>query len=222
MTSNLKSLIFNWRGVCLAVAIVTCAGLLHARTVPLKPVDMDRVAIITEAGPRYSWATYESPSGIYHSAPVFLTPTCGMLVHYPLDKIPKGQRITYAELTVPVSSFNPQQARLYIWRLLVEWGAGVCHEFRMIRPKKEAWTAPGARGNSSDRSTKPSAPPLRMTEPGEKTINVTEDVELWYTGAAPNHGWLFTVEDKDAYVQLQSPAYDGTASWELRITYEPQ
>ncbi len=202
----------------LALAL-PCA--LQARTIALKAEDIDRVAAITEQGPRYSWAAYEGTVGMFRNAPQFCTPQSGFLIHYPLDKIPKGQHISLAELTIPVALVSPPQARLYFWRILVDWGVGVCNQFRMIRPTKEAWTVPGARGNSTDRATKPSTV-IGVPEVGEKSVNLTQDVELWYTGAAPNHGWLISVEDKDTAIQLQSPIYDGTASWELRITYEPQ
>ena len=60
---------------------------------------------------------------------------------------------------------------------------------------------------------------------GDRTINVTEDVELWYTGGAGNHGWVFRIEDQSAQLQLLSPLSSypaGRGSWKLRITYEPE
>ena len=51
-------------------------------------------------------------------------------------------------------------------------------------------------------------------------MNVTQDVELWYSGAAPNRGWLLTF---DSYSILISPTHMAERSkWELRITYEPE
>jgi hypothetical protein len=57
---------------------------------------------------------------------------------------------------------------------------------------------------------------------GEQVINLTEDVELWYTGAGTNHGWALTVEDADVLVRLASPIGAGKGQWRLRVTYEPE
>ena len=54
----------------------------------------------------------------------------------------------------------------------------------------------------------------------EESVNVTGDVELWYSGAAENRGWMLTMED-DFYIRLASPSYSNHGSWKLRITYEP-
>jgi hypothetical protein len=113
------------------------------------------------------------------------------------------------------------EPRLYVWRLLPEWGAGVCHQYRTQRPAKAEWAAPGARGGGTDRATRPTVV-LPLTSAGEKVVNVTQDVELWYTGAAPNNGWLLTAEDADALIRLDSPLWNARGRWKLRITYEPQ
>jgi hypothetical protein len=197
------------------------AGFLEARTIVLKSQDIDLIANIGEEGPRYSWLAYEDPVGFFRNAPVRFTTSRSMLLHCPLDKIPSGQHITYAELSVPVSWFKPTPARLYIWRVLAEWGVGVSHKYRMVRPRKVEWVVPGAKGNSSDRTTKPTTV-VRVNENGEKNVNLTEDVEIWYTGMAPNYGWMFSVEDPDTEIQIPSPILDGRSTWELRITYEPQ
>jgi hypothetical protein len=82
------------------------------------------------------------------------------------------------------------------------------------------WSEPGGRGASTDRSTKPTAI-VTMRNNAELIANVTEDVELWYTGAAANHGWMFTVED-DAQARFIPPCHNYRGSWKLRITYEPK
>jgi hypothetical protein len=92
----------------------------------------------------------------------------------------------------------------------------------MQRPKKVEWAQAGARGVSTDRATKPSAV-IRSPGNGEKVVNVTEDVELWYTSAAPNHGWMLSLEDQDGYIRAPSPIYTGgRGAWKLRVTYEPE
>ncbi|MEO6054412.1 MAG: hypothetical protein ABIP97_10395, partial [Chthoniobacterales bacterium] len=88
-------------------------------------------------------------------------------------------------------------------------------------PKQLLWALPGARGNSIDRATKASS----IVEPqdaGEQVINLTEDVELWYSGAAPNYGWQVASEDSVAYFLLSIPVEELPNNWELRVTYEPQ
>jgi hypothetical protein len=54
------------------------------------------------------------------------------------------------------------------------------------------------------------------------TLNVTEDVELWHGGAAPNEGWMLTVEEQGVSLSLLPPSFSTRGSWKLRITYEPQ
>jgi hypothetical protein len=57
---------------------------------------------------------------------------------------------------------------------------------------------------------------------GEVTMNVTQDVELWYSGAAPNHGWILTAEDADLFLRMSSPFWGSPKGWKLRITFEPE
>jgi hypothetical protein len=104
--------------------------------------------------------------------------------------------------------------------MVVSWGPGVCFQYREARPKPVEWTEPGARGNASDRSERPTA--IALCKTGEETIlNVTQDVELWHSGAAENNGWMFTIEE-DAQLRLPTPAGATRGSWKLRITYEPK
>ena len=113
------------------------------------------------------------------------------------------------------------EAKLHVRRVLGEWGTGVCHEYRMLRPKPLSWTGAGAAGVSTDHAAAPSAV-VAVPGPGELAINVTEDVELWYAGAAENQGWIVTVEDPTALVRLNSPLWVGQGLYKLRITYEPE
>ena len=132
------------------------------------------------------------------------------LIRYPLDRIPAGQRITRAEWIVPVdlisatgrepsctsgeSSALGEPASVTITaRNVPSRSPGLSRARRASRP-----TGP--------RSRRPSSP---CPGPGELTINVTEDVELWYTGAAENQGWIVTVEDPAALVRLNSPLWVG-------------
>jgi hypothetical protein len=121
----------------------------------------------------------------------------------------------------PVTLASAGEQKLHVRRLLANWGAGVCHQYRMTRPKKEEWKQAGARGASTDRAPKDSAV-VKVNGVGEQVVNLTEDVELWYTGAGANHGWALTLEDPDVLVRLASPIGNGKGQWKLRITFEPE
>jgi len=194
-----------------------------ARTIVIDALGAaDRMAAMSDVAPRQSWAMFEQWPATYYTNAVQIEPGRSFLIRFALDAVPAGQRITHAELIVPVTWYSGTDVRFYLWRLLADWGAGACHLYRKALPEKVPWTIPGARGGSSDRATRPSAVVRLYEAAAENVINVTEDVELWYTGAAPNNGWIFTVEDPATFVRFQSPTYDGVQTWKLRITYEPQ
>ena len=203
-----------------ALALALCAPLL-GRTIVVDSLVCDRMAAIADVAPRQSWAMHEVHAGVFTTTSITLTQGRSFLMRFALGNIPPGQRIAHAELIVPVTGYAGNEPRFYLWRVLADWGPGVCHLYRTARPDKVTWTKPGARGPSSDRATRPTDI-VRLTASGEIVINVAEDVALWYSGAAANHGWLFSVEDPGTSVLLQSPVWDGQATWRLRLTYEPQ
>lgn len=223
-------------GVAAIGALLVAPAPVAARTVLLTIDDCDRAAAIHAEAPRLSWAarrhgSYSSPAPEHDpflTDTVRLTEASAMLMRFDLEAIPPGQRIVHAELVVPVAGVGGNEPRFYLWRLLADWGAGVSHAYRRVEPGedgelvKQPWQRPGARGISSDRATRPTDI-VRVTEDerAEKVINVTEDVELWYDQRAANHGWLFSVEDPEVSVDLDSPVYHEAERWTLRITYEP-
>ena len=91
----------------------------------------------------------------------------------------------------------------------------------MLRPERVKWHTPGAKGLGQDRAARATAM-ATIKGSGEQTLNVTEDVELWYTGAAANYGWILTTEDQDVYVRMPSPFWGAPKGWKLRITFEPE
>ena len=192
-----------------------------ARTIIIDAGVADRMAGIDEIAPRQGWAAFMQWTSTYYTNHVEVQSGRSFLIRFALGEIPEGQRITHAELLLPVSHYQGTEPRFYVWRVLADWGPGVCHLYRIGWPKKLAWAMPGARGGSSDRGTRPSAI-VKLTKIGEQVVNVTEDLELWYTVAAPNYGWIFTVEDVGTMVRFRSPEYDAAAEWKLRITYEPE
>jgi hypothetical protein len=204
----------------LSLALLTSP--LAARTIELSDLDCDRMGVISPQAPRSSWAMTEIGPGEFSSMLLDLRAERAFLVRFPLARIPEGQRIARAEWIVPVDLISTVgEVKLHVRRLLGPWGPGVSHDFRTQRPKPVAWSQPGAKGVSTDRASQPSAM-VTVPGPGELTINVTEDVELWYTGVAENQGWIVTVEDPAALVRLSSPLWVGQGKYKLRITYEPE
>ncbi|OGV62787.1 MAG: hypothetical protein A2498_02560 [Lentisphaerae bacterium RIFOXYC12_FULL_60_16] len=207
--------------IAATLLLFLAAGTSLAGTIIIDSTGIDRVAGIVEWAPRQSWSLNEQPEGRAHNTSVGLVQGRGLLVRFALDAIPKGNRIIHAELVVNVPTTQGNEPRFYLWRILAEWGIGVCHQFRMTHPKPLAWTRPGARAFSTDRATRPTDI-VRIRTPGDVTINVTEDVDLWYTGTVPNHGWLFTVEDPAISLAFHTPLTKEPGRWLLRVTYEPE
>jgi hypothetical protein len=212
------------RSTCIPLAamgfLLASAAPTAARTIELTDEMSDRMAAFVAEAPLAGWASQTIAPGCYGTHGIELRPASAFLIRYPLDAIPAGMRITKAELVVPMLWRMGREPRLFLWRILPEWGAGACHLYRLQRPGTAAWSAPGARG-SGDRATRPTV--VRpLTAEGEQVLNVTQDVELWYTAAAANNGWLFTTEDADARILLASPLGQGRGTWKLRITYEPR
>src|SRR5262249_45588802 len=171
--------------LALAVFLVW-AGSVSARTITLTGDDCDQVAVISAQEPRLGWAGYMAAPGIFATyTQLNLYPHHAILVRFPLDKIPKDQRITKAEWTIPSSYVAGAKPQLSVHRLLAEWDTGVCHQYRQAFPKKLEWTVAGAKGVASDRANQVSAV-FRYDKAGSQTVDVTQDIELWYTGAVPN------------------------------------
>jgi hypothetical protein len=207
---------------CLAtVLLLALCSPAWGRTIILTDVDCERMAFIQAAAPRWSWGGYDVSTNSQSTALLYMQNDRAFLICFPLEKIPRGQKILKAELSFTSGLQTPGEQKLHLRRILASWGAGVCWTYAAVRPKKVEWKQPGARGAGTDRAVKASAV-VRTSEAGEKVVNVTEDVELWYSGAAANHGWALTLEDRDVYVVLTSPVWTGRGNWKLRITYEPQ
>ena len=210
-------------GTFAAIALLALsAAQADARTIIMNASDAcDRMAGIDEAAPRQGWAMHESSTGVYTNSVLRLQAKRRFLFRFALDEIPKDQRIAHAELILPMNWLAGNEPRFYLWRVLADWGPGACWDYASQIPKKTEWTRKGASGPSSDRATRPTDI-IRLTQVEEITINVTEDVALWYSGRAPNRGWMLSVEDPGVQVQFVSPAWGGGSQWKLRLTYEPK
>ncbi len=193
---------------------------MQARTIVLDAQQADQMAAIHDQAQRLSWAAYAPRAGQFDTVWLHLTAEGRFLIRYDLSAIPEGQRITHAELNLPVSAVYGSDPRLFLWRMQADWGAGVCHDYRRTDPRPQSWGMAGAKAPGRDRSMTPSAV-LRVPAPGQQAINVTEDVSLWYLGAASAHGWMLSVEDQGVALRLPSPAYNAAQDWRLLITYEP-
>jgi len=220
----------------LAVVVLATACAVFARTrsfpdVPpneaIKPgqVDfVDRFACLIEEAPLASHVTHESGAntGVFGSSVVVLNSSRSVMVRYDISAIPRGMRITNAELEIPVTYFTPADARFFVYRVLQDWGQGTSYKYRLRTPEQKIeWASPGARGGSSDRATGATAS-YRVKKAGKIILNVTSDVEMWYTKTAQNFGWLFAIEELGSTVMFTSPTYHGSEPWRLRVTYEPE
>ncbi len=203
-------------------ATICFAASAQARTIVLTDIDCERMASISSDAPRASWAGISYGPGQFTNSTINLTVKQAFLIAYPLDRIPPGQRITRAEWIVPYNLHSPASGvRMHVRRILQPWGAGVCHDYRATRPEKLQWNTPGARGLGQDRTADDTAVAVAKGA-GDMTLNVTQDVELWYSGAVKNHGWIITVDDPDCYLYLSSPFWGAPKGWKLRITFEPE
>ena len=205
--------------VLLAIACVLPMR-AQARTLVIGISSSNRVAMIAASAPRLSWAGYHYPPAIYGTGTYSLMPQMSLLLQFPLDAVPAGQRIVHAELLVPASTPYGTDPRFYVWRILADWGPGVCHLYRMTRPHRVEWAKPGARAHGLDRAIRPTDI-VSVVKAGEHVVNVTEDVQLWYTGTAANNGWILTVEDPETQINMASTTWSGAEGWKLRVTYEP-
>lgn len=201
------------------VALGMFAGSVSARTITITAADCDRVACISSAWPTQSW-----PAGVYPR--LELRPGMSLLLRFRLDRIPKDQRILKAELILsPEYVFGGPKAlptRLEVRRLLADWGTGVNFRHSRMYPTKVEWSQPAARG-ASDRVPQNSGT-FQLKANAENAIEVTQDVDLWYTGGAPNRGWIMNLEAERGFTYLPAPYYPhGTtpSKWKLLITYEP-
>lgn len=202
----------------LAVWLCCLVVSAQARTITLKPEALDAFATLSENAPRNGWASQQVDSSLYLSNPPITSASTSYLLRYSFDQIPKGQRITHAEWVIPAS--GAAACTVHVWRVIADWGIGACHQYRMTWPKRLEWSVAGARGKSIDRATSPTGNGKLSPSNPLITINVTQDVELWHSGASPNRGWLLTFDA--ASTILVSPTHVGRAQWQLRITYEPE
>jgi hypothetical protein len=203
-----------------AALVLVLAAPAAARTLTLTAGDCDQAAVISDELPRMSWAVLGDSGVVRADHNMRLYTNIAALLRYPIERIPPGQRISKAELTLTVNYLYAEKSEIAVRRLLADWGTGVCHDFRQAHPEKIPWAAPGARGDGKDRVAKPGGV-FKIDKIAEYTIDVTEDIDLWYTGGAVNRGWIFNADSGGIHLL---PPYSpvGRDQWRLRITYEPE
>ena len=214
---------YGLMSICLFLVIVEA---LSARTITLTGEDLDEMAVLSAKTPRQSWASMLSATGVNNAeGSVLFFSDMAILLRFPVDQvIPKGQRITKAELSLEAYYLGGTLSEIHVRRLLAEWGTGVCHQYRMTYPKKIEWTQAGGRGGGTDRANKDTGV-FKIPKVGEYTVDVTEDIDLWYTGGAVNRGWILAIEQNTGPVYLYAPygPHDGASKkWKLQITFEPR
>jgi hypothetical protein len=217
----------NRRAFLRSVGVLAAAGYAapaQARTLDVLDEDCERIAALSAEAPKLGWAVDHLPHRVGYTTTngIGLRTGKALLICFPLDKIPKGQRIRSAELQVPVWGCEGA-GRITVRRILGNWGPGVCHLYRMIRPKRVEWAKPGARGVGNDCATKPTVT-LDVTDKGHKSVNVFKDVEMWYNGDAANNGWLITADDRGTHINLMCPVSEypeGRGVWKLSVEYVP-
>jgi hypothetical protein len=213
--------------VTAGLAVVALMLALHvsyaaARTIILEGDKINAAASLDALAPRQGMSFSQAWGQVRINSQIYLAQSRNMLVRFSLDDIPPKHRIAYAELVLNITSFSGTEPRFYLWRMVADWGVGACHDYRMIDgDKKTEWARKGAGNVGIDRAARPTDV-VRFTENGEVIINVTGDVELWHRGAAPNNGWLLSVEDPGVALTFRSPLWDGQPDWRLRVTYEPE
>jgi len=210
------------RALAFVLLAAVPAASAPARTIVLTDLDTVKIAAIHADFPTSSWAGWDYGDGYFANANLSASRDSAVLIQFPLDRIPKGQRIVNAELTVPtVYAYIGAASQVMIWRLLAPWGVGVSHRYRQVRPEKAAWSVPGGRGSGVDRALAPTR--TIKVSPGPYTLrcDVTSDVQLWYRGTAPNHGWIITMEEAIGPAAIVNPL-TSPGTYALRITYEPE
>lgn len=200
---------------------LTYATLTHARTITLDDSQVMQMAHIGPEIPEACWLGAHLVPGMYYSVYIEMTPGRRLLIRYPLEQIPKGQRIVSAQWIFPITYAPYPSQRLFIWRVLQPWGLGVNYTMRTQFPKPLPWSSPGADAPGVDRAITPTAA-IRIQSAEEQIIDVTQDVQLWYSGVAPNNGWVMALDEGNQYLRLGNPMYDAKGVYKLRITYEPE
>src|SRR6476646_6144060 len=116
----------KWVLGMLALFVVT--ALAPARTFTLTTHSCDRMAILSADVPAMSWCQ-RTPKGIlFQTERLDFGPGMAIIMRFPMESIPKNQRILKAELTL-MCEYVAGAPKLQVHRLLADWGPGVSHKY---------------------------------------------------------------------------------------------
>lgn len=205
------------------VALALCVPtIVFGRTFALTDHDCLRIAMIASDAPRLSWAGNPGKTCYNSSGLTFFNLEArksAFLITFPIERIPKGMRVTSATLTMVCILNSHDGHKLQVRRIIGDWGDGVSYIYRRTVPEKVSWTKPGAAAIGADRAHRATAT-VTLKGMGEFQANVTQDVELWYSQSSPNNGWILTLETEGA-VNFYSPICN-PGHWRLDVSYEPR
>ena len=89
------------RGFLTFGALLAAVHACSARTITLTTNDCDQLAVISAKVPRLGWACQLMSPGVYAVYnQIQLYPDMAVLLRFPLDRIPRDQRITKAEFYI--------------------------------------------------------------------------------------------------------------------------
>lgn len=183
-----------WRrgpGALLALVLLVSSQYLRADTANLGQDQVLDAALIGIRYPRESWvpnepAHYYLPYRLRDQGSVFL-------IRFDLSSIPANNRILSAQLGIYVlnrsgaATTGHHSTKVGVFRMLTDWGHGVCWEHRGGKDEKP-WGQPGGKLAGQDRAQEPTDTPLLKTENTWLKFDVRADVEAILSGE-PNHGW---------------------------------
>ena len=125
----------RWTTPALLTALFTAwlvPSIASARTITIDDTHVTMMAHISPEAPHASWVGRLDSPGTFATSYLEMVPGRRLLIQYPLSKIPPGQRIVSAQWFIPIALAPANTQRLFIWRLLVGWGPGVCDSWRTI------------------------------------------------------------------------------------------
>ena len=190
---------FSATTLFLALLVGACSvAELRADTTTLAQEQTLDGALIGIKYPRESWVPNDP--GAWYLPYRLRDYNSVFLIKFDLSSSPAANRILTAQLVIYVQDRNSYvntqhlDTKVGVWRMLVEWGPGVCWENRGGKDEKP-WGQPGGKQAGQDRAQQPTDTPLLKSENTWLRFDVRADVEA-ILGGEPNYGWA--VENIDA------------------------
>src|SRR5258707_2654402 len=94
------------------VLLLALAVSAPAKTIVLTDIDCERMAFIQAAQPRWSWGGYDVSTSAQSTAQLYMYADRAFLIAFPLEKVPKGQKILKAELSFSSILQTPGEQKL--------------------------------------------------------------------------------------------------------------